>query len=468
MAFDDFEKELFDDLEGYQSDMNLDQEWQDLEARLPKKKRRIFFWLFPGGVLLSLLVIVLFFYEKDDGFESNKGASVTIGKHDTEKEINPSASRSTLANINDDIEITKNKSFNNKSVTPIVTKSKSLKQHIYKSELPVNVTIQLANSLPTSISQKTVSQMDGKKEKTEKLSNLILSKPNNESSVVALRKKIKDKISIDFIPLLSFYLSSKNPKIELPESQQVNKEKITPSPSEVKWGIAFGSTYGFNQFERITSPPINNQLDLVAQYETPVDYLGVHFKLYKKLNKHFSVFSGLVISQHTNVFELGDEFEAERESEEMLLEAHYLLSGTTAEIYGTSNVFYDISIQSKLWQKYQSFSIPIGISFCTSTDKKWSVQNDLALLWSPSQTTKGRKIIRTESDYFIFNNNTYAKINFASVSNQLSLNWKIKDRLFLQWTIDGGLDLSSRLNTEVFYDLRFSYLATGLGVKYLF
>lgn len=230
-----------------------------------------------------------------------------------------------------------------------------------------------------------------------------------------------------------------------------------------------GYTYGANQFKRKTDVvDFQNQIDFLSDYEKSVDYMNIHFKFYRNLNKHISLFSGIRINQHTNLFQLGESFEVERDDPDALLEQHFYLSGLVNEIYGQGQTQYDITIQSKLWQKYQSISIPLGISIHSDLNKKWSFQNDLAAMIHPFQKLEGRKIIRAEGDYFIFDNNTYPSKVFTSLAHQLNFNWKVTNLFSLQVGTDMGIDLSSRLNSDEQYDVRFGYLGVKLGSKFSF
>lgn len=146
----------------------------------------------------------------------------------------------------------------------------------------------------------------------------------------------------------------------------------------------------------------------------------------------------------------------------------YYLAGNIEYVYGPQNFNYEATIQSKLWQKYQSISIALGVSIHTALDKKWSVQNDFAFYISPFQNNVGRKVIRTTTDYYVFDNQNYESKTFFSLGNQLLLNYKIAPRFIVQMHADGANDLRSRLKTDLHYNLGFSHIGAGLGGKFMF
>ncbi|MEM6966093.1 MAG: hypothetical protein AAF573_15110, partial [Bacteroidota bacterium] len=61
MALDDFEKEIFQNLDGYHSDLNVDEEWNNLEQSLntANDKRKVVFWWLSG---LGMVLIITIFY----------------------------------------------------------------------------------------------------------------------------------------------------------------------------------------------------------------------------------------------------------------------------------------------------------------------------------------------------------------------------------------------------------------------
>jgi len=460
MALDDFEKELFDDLDGYQSNLNLDQEWQELEERMPtKKKRRFLIWWFSGLAILVLMTSIVFYNNKNTNTTTiaNIDSKTTLNAND---EISKQNSATEIKQQNSIINTkpltTKNKSFSNKVVPRISSSTNSVSTISDRNEQP-----SILKNQNHIFSQNVIS----KKPQTELNQKVTAAFPKT------VPPKPMEKINISNLSSLNFYLKIADSEIEI--QNDYYKKYVTPTPpkekSKANWSMAFGYTYGANKFKRKSSVvDLQNQIDFLTGYEKQVDYMGAQLKLYRNLNKHFSVFSGIHVSQQTNLFQLRESFEVERSSSSTLLEEHYLLTGLIQQIYGQGITEYDVTIQSKLWQQYQSIAIPLGISIHNDLNKKWSFQNDLALMVHPFQNIKGRKIIKTDSDYFIFDNNTYTSKVFTSLNNQLSLNWKIANHFSLQLSADMGIDLSSRLKTEEQYDLRFSYIGVGLGGKYSF
>ena len=460
MALDDFEKELFDDLDGYQSNLNLDQEWQELEERMPKKKKRRFaiWWL--SGLATGLVIASILFYNNKNTnttIVTNIDSTTTLNSNDKITKSIPNTAKTQKESIvNTKSLSTKNKSFSN-IIVPNTPKSSN-----------VISTISDTNEQP-SISKNT-NYIVSENVISENPQTVFNQKATATFPEAVLLKPI-EKINISNLSSLNFYLKTTNSEIEIQDDYY--KKNIVPTPPKDKfkggWSMAFGYTYGTNQFKRKSSVvDLQNQIDFLSNYEKQVDYMGVQLKIYRSLNKHLSLFSGIHVSQHTNIFQLGESFEIERDDPDALLEQHFYLTGFVQDILGQGTTQYDVTIQSKLWQKYQSIAIPLGVSVHSDLDKKWSFQNDLALMIHPFQNTIGRKIIRAEEDYFIFDNNTYNSKPFTSLANQLNVNWRMTNLFSLQIGTDMGIDLGSRLNSNEQYDLRFGYLGVELGGRFSF
>ena len=459
MALDDFEKELFNDLEDYQSPLNLDQEWQELEERFPKKKKRRFLiWWLPVLAIILMVASVLF-YNNTNTISKIDSKTVTSNKSDVSKQIPNTSPTPQSHKVNTSRLATKNNTFTKKTISKTKT----------PSFISKNNSETIVQSSTSQNQNHTISQ------------NQIPKQPQSISNVNQPIKNItslKSNTSLFTLPSTFSFFKITNEALEIPTDYYL--KYITPIPpkdieqddkKKIKgsWSMAFGYTYGSNQFKRKSSmADLQQQIDFLSNYEKQVDYMSFQLKIYNNLNKHFSLFSGIRIDQHTSLFQLGESFEVERNNPSVLLEEHYLLSGLVQNIYGEANTQYDVTIQSKLWQKYQSIGIPLGLSIHSSFDKKWSIQNDLAIMIHPFQNAKGSKIIKTETDYFIFDNNSYTSKIFTSLANQFILNYKITNHFSLQLSGDLGMDLSSRLNTGEQYDLRFSHIGVGLGGKFLF
>ena len=452
MALDDFEKELFDDLDGYQSNLNLDQEWQELEERMPKKKKRRFaiWWL--SGLATGLVIASILFY-------NNKNTNTTIVTNiDSTTTLNSKDKivKSITNTIKTQKESTKNKSFSN-----IIIPNTSKSSNVVSTISDTNEQPSILENTNYIVSENVISEIP----------QTVFNQKATATFPEAVLLKPIEKINISNLSSLNFYLKTTNSEIEIQDDYYKKNTPPTPPKDKFKkgWSMAFGYTFGTNRFKRKSSVvDLQNQIDFLSDYENQVDYMGVQLKIYRSLNKHLSLFSGIHVSQHTNIFQLGESFEIERDDPDALLEQHFYLTGFVQDILGQGTTQYDVTIQSKLWQKYQSIAIPLGVSIQSDLDKKWSFQNDLALMIHPFQNTTGRKIIKTDNDYFIFDNNTYTSKVFTSLSDQLVLNWKMTNHFSLQLSADMGMDLNSRLKTGAQYDLRFTYLGIGLGGKLLF
>jgi len=445
MALDDFEKELL-----------------ELEERLPKKKKRRFaIWWFSGLAIAMMFASFLFYNNTNTdsvvNLKTTSNSNKEISKPILSNKINQ---QKPIVNNTSSLS-TKNKSISNKVVSNI-SKSSNYVSPINDKNKPLLIS-QNQNHL---ISKNVISnkpQITFSQKATTALPKTILPKPI-------------ERISVSHLSSLIFYLKISNPEITIKNNYYKKYISPTPSPKEkgknsskTNWSIALGYTFGANQFKRKTTVvDIQNQIDFLSDYEKQIDYMAIHFKIYKNLNKHLSLFTGIHASQHTNLFQLSETFGVERNNPSTLLEEHYLLTGLLEQIYGPGVDQYDVTIQSKLWQKYQSIGIPLGISIHSDLDKKWSIQNDFAWMIHPFQKTSGRKIIKTDNDYFIFDNDTYSPQLFSSLNNQLNLNWKMTNSFYLKCSADMGIDLNSRLKTGNQYDLRFSYFGIGLSGQLLF
>ncbi|MEM6963586.1 MAG: hypothetical protein AAF573_02395 [Bacteroidota bacterium] len=279
---------------------------------------------------------------------------------------------------------------------------------------------------------------------------------------------LRVKKEIIFLPSLAQKLSLDETKVNLNLVSASSPNYIDP-PKKYNNALAIGFSYGLNRIN-LTAPTssMNPEINYQANDESSVDYMSLNFSYYKNWRKNISLFSGLQVNQHTTLFELGESFEVKRSVESVLVEQHYLLSGLVDNIYGDGHEEYDVTVDSRLWQRYRSIAIPIGISIHSDLNKKFSVQNDLAIAFHPFQSIRGKRIVRTSSDYFVFDNTSFETNVFASVNNQLKLNWKLTDRWMSGFHLEFGTDLNSRLNITNHYGLQFSHFAVGLSGQYLF
>ena len=498
MAHDEFEKELFRNLDAYQSDLNIDKEWKELEQRMPenRKRRMLPFWFI--GLASLVLITGIYFYchetfrmstaaeqnskilssqkeTKDSEVQSptvesadanliteaSKKVHSTSGALRKEKYAAETLTKTESTVINTNLEVnqkTSNKNFSNKTKEP----SKSIKNDfldVNEKTTPILNNSILKNDAKQDDLPKDILQKDIAKSIVKNISDTALSKPKEPNA------------SLFNLPAIPIYLNYEKGNTELPIDYTKNQFSFSSKKKKVKkpWSIALAYTYGRNRFNRNASlDGLQGQIDFLSQFEESVDYMSLQFKVYKNLNKNLSVFSGIQLSQHVNLFSFKDAFLVEREDPNALLVQNFYLSGNVEETYGEGITVYDVDIQSNLWQQYQSIGIPLGISIHSDLDKNWSAQFDVATVVHPFQNIIGRKIFRPEEDYYVFNNNTYSSKTFFILENQINLNWRLTKTFSVQLGTDMGIDLDSRLNTEDHYSMKFSYIGLRIGGHFTF
>ena len=474
MELDNFEQDLFDNLKGYQSDqdLNLDQEWNDLEAKLPKKKDRrgfLFFWWGSGAIVIALIAGILLNNRNVEEIATTKSSSKFESSiSETSKPIDKEEAPFETNKSNISKENTNNSKPENINAP---NSNQELISSNFKSEVS---SVQSKPNIVTSISNNVAIQTQDNV--IEAPSNFVIKKESkiendnsfliniNENKLVKSTTQIRDSLPLTFLQLKPIVLLDDrfNPTLNL-ATQIVYKD------FDAFWSVSASFIYGINKVDRSRSNMDNqDEIDFISTYENRKDYFGLDLKLTKNLNKHVSVFTGLRVSQHTLQFNLNEVFDIERISENEITEELHYLAGNVEYNYGSQNLQYNVSIESNLWQKYQSLAIPLGISVHTDKTKRWSVQTDFAFSISPFQNNTGRKVIRSGSDYSISNNQNYRTNIFFGLGHQLAINYRIAPNFSLQIQTDAGLDLSTRIKADHQYNLHFSHVGAGLGSKIMF
>ncbi len=496
MALDNFEQELFDDLAGYQSDqdLNLDQEWSDLETKLPKKKdkRRFFFWWWGSSLAAIALLVGLLLNKNDFKSTINEQQVYQTSPEIDNSNILNSINTTEIVSSSESIQVQKNTTTNEiekdqpqlkNSATSFLTNAnietveiknpRTVSAPIIPSDFRVNS--QFSKTSKTTVNIFTTNDQKNKNKFIGENSPIIsIEKEGVIEDAVLLSNILEDNSTIDTQKEIAINNENVNAidtldekeKIVIEKAEEALEGKLISLAITNNWSLTASGIYGLNKINRTTSLDNQSAVDFISNYEEPTDFAAFDLKLMRTLNKHISIFSGVRWSQHTSLFNLNDVFDVERIDENVLTEEIYYLAGNVEYNYGPAQ--YNVTVRSKLWQKYQSISIPIGVSVHTSLLKKWSVQNDFAIYISPFQNNVGRKVIKTETDYFVFDNQNYTTKLFFGLGNQLAVNFKLSPKFLLQFNFDTGIDLSSRLNTEQHYQLRFSHIGAGLGGKYVF
>ncbi len=525
MGLDDFEKELFDSLDDYDSKMNIEEEWNILEANLPepkKKKRKFFFWMFFGGVLSMIVLSLIFFNFNNDNNHNIHAAAV-----DQSTKVSPRESLKQF-NVKDESEDTKdeNELINNIPALNAKQAAKNIKPEIYRNQndrvapkrnlilddnlnnnkrykavenfnqlndndFNTNDHPQIENTknslakMHFQLNESAIPRSLSPTQNLEIVQNEITIKSQENGVATALEKEAKQsatsneqqvigakKIKLINAPIaflnLPFGLAS-HPKLSSKFPKEVvrknTKNNILKRPL---YSIAMNYSFGLNRFNRNHGENFSSILNFVNENETPVDFMKVQLKFYRKIHRNISIFIGINFNQHTNAFELNDQFDVERIKENILLEQTYLINGEVTEFRGIIPVSVGVNVTSKLWQKYRSIGIPVGVSLHSDKGKRWFFQNDLALSINPIQSISGQKIIRTATDYYLLNNESYETNFYVGLENQLFLNRAITSKLNIRFGLDLGIDLQSRLSTTANYSMKFSYLGVQTGLSYGF
>ena len=500
MASDPFEEELFELLGDYDSPVDKEQAWQELQSKLPEPtKRRVFpFWL----IFFAFIIvggIAVYAYTLGQGVQDNISLS--------NAEIKLNENLSTPSGISNVVVNTKNNK-SNKGVSEdgsINTISNNNEQK--NPEQKLNENVRNTNNLTSNSSsvEKSTSTIDNnndriaisklKKSDIFQKGSSVFTQQVSQQSFTTQRKEnhVKDNLQVvniagvsEFktfginnkppadISLLSnlsiapqFLASSRKAFTQIPNFAMISRDKKVSAEKCVRWETKFYLEYGKLNQNRLANKLA--QEEIVAwldDTEKELDYASIGLEFHRQVSTYVSVFSGIEYSGSRSTFSYIDKLSVMREIE--VLQKAFYLDGSVVDNTTKENREHLAYIDAKLTQTYQQLSIPLGISFHSSKRKRFYIQSDFATHLSIFQNNTGQKIILDNNDYEIVNNNDFAKRNFQSFHFKFIIGAKLNSSSSLQLGLSKRWDLSSRLNLENVYDLKMSHSGLHLGISKFF
>lgn len=510
MALDNFEQELFDELNDYQSDLNMREEWEELEQKLPpeERRRKPFFWWFAGAFVLGAVAVGLMLFNGNDNLNGTSNEVKVIIENE---ELNINSSDPAITTNEDITKINQAALQNEEEIKRVELKKKPTRKSnlVRKTEIEIgtNNTNQLASN---KTNQTTLSKYSENFSSTS--NNTLTNSKYIRSKVIS--PGAKQNISNSVIPVIIISDNSSSEE-QFDENQEAINTERTKAENEVmnaeKKEIVTNAKVASenpkeksNQEKEITENKNKSNI-VVNSAMTPIDvgnnnevtnskwfvtaagiigssqifglslnganldytYLSSQLKLHYNIGPRSSIYSGIVIGEYRRLFEYDVTFIEDR-TEDALSEIHYLIDGNINEVYENGVIKYQVQINGSSLHRHGNISIPIGYSIHRNNGKKITSQFDMGFIFSVGRYHKGERV------YYNEENKKYEILNFEDLQTKSSIaynhqqryGYKVTEKLSIQTILDLQMEFrfkeigqNSGLNS-------FWHIGVGLGAKY--
>ena len=480
---DQFEKELFDQLGDYDSPLDSLKEWHKLESQLEKKNDRKYPFLFPfiGGVLI--FGIVAFSLWQNTISLENDNANDFVTRDSTKpivEQMTTKIDKEDVTNISNSIA---------KSIIPEVTTSEQNKTLIVESNATSttqtsldtqNIYFQTPQDIAKSNSvynkplyETNATNQSGKIDETDlnekqNFTPKHTGKQAGTKSILSNQTRMQIKIASLDKNLNTFSLDNApafNKQIQFAMVEGlVDSHKDVIESNYKSWQIGLAGSFGLPFISRTTTNQDAIDIDWINDYEEAYDFSDLEIKVYKQINRNISVYSGLNASLTRSSFEYKDSRVVSDGGDMVVTERLVYLDGSIEEKKDSIALFKEINIDAKLWQKYWSVNVPIGISFHTAKSKRFYLQGDLGTSISVFRRHTGTLIRFQDNAYNQIANNEFKTSMFGTLRSDVFVGANLNNDWDLLLGISGAFDLNSRLNVDAKHSFKLNALAARLGI----
>jgi hypothetical protein len=443
-----FEQNMNKKLSGTAEDFDLDANWKAIQAKRSKKKRRvIYFWFVLPAVLILLAGGSLYLSTDQDkliGQEKSSDKPIPLASGNIESE----KIESTTQN-----EVQSNTDLNSTAIPQTVKNDEKngLQKHF-------KTTPQKTQIAQTSQISKTTINLHSEDVRSPKMDSEPI-KFNDES--VFEKAAFELITNLEILPLDSklSLLPETAIELQIPLFDLAIESKKTSRQTSGYW-IGASAMYGLQSINR--SGPENLYASRQAEEET-LDMLQAGFEFGVKLNKHFSLQTGLNFIQFTDkrVYQNTEVYS--------VIDSNFLISkllkadGNMQDIYGVAEIPYVREINETSYNRYRHMELPLILAWENKLSSKF-------IFRAGAGVSLG--LISSRSGSISDNLNTQIPLSQASYKSQGQLAGLIR----IEWMytkpgwsagviLQGRSDLTNQLKTAAGYTERRTSYAFGLAYR---
>lgn len=412
MKKDWFEKGLNDKLEGFESELDLNEAWESFSVqrkKQKKKKRGFVFWWFAAAILTLCIVFSLLF--------TKENASLTPTNQPQAKHITSQEKALTKNNI------AKETNEQIAEATPEKIIRKTLKEpKISNRNKPVNL-INVNN-------EKRITKASANDTPT-----LFIDKTQPSQNVIVANKEVLPTLSSSIKMLEERKIDAQYQSIAL--NKETNENELKNSA-----GLAF--YYGQNFRQRTA----NNNQNYIARRnvtETPLDAFALQAFYKRKLNSKFFVNAQIGYSQITDVLMYDYEDTSFRSFDDQVLSISYYPNGLQTESTGSALGTQTVSTRATYYQSYKSIDLGFAIGMKQAIFGKFSLRPSIGLAHNWQYRTKGL-VLKNETTFetYALDNLNYRKIGLLGAF----LNLELVRKIHTDYEISLGISAQQGLNNR--------------------
>ncbi len=488
-------KDLQDGLGKFDSPIDLEKAWADLEAkRNPKKKKHrfFFFWLF--GIATLMIVGNIFLGERNTASNLSTAdldlTTKNIKQTQLEKQENQVAKlvepenqdglgQETLSIDQEekgreekmDRSDNANSVANYKRSSALAFNSAKAKNDLKSSEVILSTdetdlsTHRIPENIGTSIEERFLSKtksleiLQKEQEQHEKIRNELVNKVDNKEQSKGENKVeriVVRKVMLPSLQLDQVDFSVKETTSNLPLTEDLLDDlKSKPLKSKSTQFLALSTNYSF-----LTTGTIDEE-------ETPMDLVSFLLSYERMVSKRIYLKTGLIFQQFTNTInkiKRRNYFEIE---EDQLLANNILLDGTITETRGPETVEYRETTTNKYFNRYRFVNVPVllGYQFPLGTRSSLKFEGGLAISIFADHSGK----IKNEENVQSFENlPSYKAKKSRALQGILALQYELELRnkwfLFVGAQANQQFDKAIEINNEKLG--RFGAFGFELGMRF--
>jgi len=328
-----------DKFKNYQSGMDIDAAWQQLEEkRYPKEDRRRFF--LPYFLLLGMALFILFF----GTYISSKNNNHTVQTNSNINEVIVNSSTTSIQDKETAQPIQKN---SNNTITSNQMNDIKDNNNIFDTKNSKTATIPITpkNSSPLQQSHSMFNNIALNHSVHSNFNNTDKQYPTNEMKAIGsveVSNLSRDLFfsEIKSLPSLNLLATSNENANELLSGHRIDLVDILPT-HDLSSSFWIGLSGGYGKASKSLEATDNTQTTLVQlrnQAEDPLDVFYVDLFFQKKLSQKFFLKSGIGFSQRTDFFSDSYVLNYTEIDDNYLIEIRQLPDGTQEDIYGPAEI----------------------------------------------------------------------------------------------------------------------------------
>jgi hypothetical protein len=399
-----FENKLDDQLGNYDSPLDLNQTWEELEVRR-NRRRRLPIWLWWSAGASVLVLAILFSLSLDSPTSHSLGYFFSLEESSSIPKENLPEAVSTGAMVPEE-------------------ESKTEVKHFTRS---VSKLVSIPTEEPTT----------------------------EEGAILPVSNTLSKTSSIAFLPTENQLLIAEKPALSLRLSNNNHRGQTSSSSS---WELHSWGAYGIANWPESPGP-----LDL-----EPVDgwktFLGVRKQVFNRWN----ISTGIQFEQYFTRLTYAAAVIYEEVRPGQVVEVYLYQDGTEEEVISDAPVMVEEEIEFDAWQRHRFLSVPVllGYSQPLGSRSALSIQAGPSIsLWADHQgsylqpSATGAKVADIQGlDYRT--SGIWSGMVLLQYEQQLGRRWQLNVH------IQGANQLTANRNDRDVYPEKFSFLGGGLGLSY--